>query len=56
MIRVWNEAYIAREAIGELAMERAIQRIGGMHCIPVRELPTTSWSPRGPNTAPKSAA
>jgi hypothetical protein len=40
MIRVWDEAYVAREAIGgDQAMERAINRIAGYAPrIPVREL------------------
>jgi hypothetical protein len=40
MIRLWDEAYVAREAIGgELAMERAINRISGYAPrIPVKEL------------------
>jgi hypothetical protein len=40
MIRLWDEAFVAREAIGgELAMERAINRISGYAPrIPVKEL------------------
>ena len=40
MIRLWDEAFVAREAIGgEIAMERAINRISGYAPrIPVKEL------------------